>query len=129
MPIEVDWGDQDETLITFKIRGDWTAEELYTAQTKMLEMSTSKAYTIDTIVDMRGANLKMNGLLPIVRQALRRRPDNSGATAVITQTNFWERIFKSVPQTLLKDFNVVFVEEVDEAYAVIDNARSTRQTT
>lgn len=129
MPIEVDWGNQDETLLTMKIKGDWTAEELYQAQTDMLAMSQSKTHTVDAIVDMRTANLKMNGLLPVARQALRRRPRNIGTTAVITHTNFWQRIFQSLPATLLNDFHVIFVNEVDEAYTVIDDARNARQVT
>lgn len=120
MPIEVDWGNLEETLATIKFRGDWNAQQLLDAQKQFCEMVRRKSHSVDVIVDMRSASLKMNGVLTLARRLIPQSPPNVGQIAIITKTVFWEQMYRALPDALTDTLRVQFVSDVDAAYAAID---------
>jgi hypothetical protein len=128
MPVEIDWGDQEETLLVIKIRGEWNASQLFTAQQKGCSLAETKPHLVDVIADMRAASVKMTGLVPLSRRAIQIRPTNLGYVAIITTTNYWAQIYRAVPDTLKQALNIGFVNDVDAAYAAITAHRKQRRS-
>jgi hypothetical protein len=127
MAIEVDWGNLEETLATMKFRGDWNAQHLLDAQTQFCEMAELKTHTVDVIVDMRAASLKMNGVLALARRVIPACPQNVGRIAIITTTAYWEQMYRTLPDDLTDTLRVQFVSDVDAAYAAIDSEPHSRK--
>lgn len=122
MPIEVDWGNQEETLIVMKINGKWTSEEFNRAMSQLSELSKSKSYQPTLMADLRYAMYTPVGFLSTLRAAMRSREEMIDCAIVVTTSGLWQKMIDIIEQasTLRVTIPLHFVETIDEAYALLE---------
>ena len=73
MAIDVNWLNDEQTLILWNVHGNWTLEEFYDAVTTTVDLSKDKTGTVDAIVDATNAGARPSGnLMGPFRHALTR---------------------------------------------------------
>jgi hypothetical protein len=129
MPITVDWGDFEETILIWKIEGSWNIEDYLTARDDALQMVQQRAAVIvDVIADLRRSALLPQNIAWVIRDSLEVAQFNRGVVAVITPTSYWTQLVKTLQKTYFRTvkFSIYFVNTVDEAYALADAAQTQR---
>ena len=64
MPVSVDWGDPERTIIHFRFTAEWTQEELNTARGLARTMLNELDHDVGLILEFPSAVLLPPGILP-----------------------------------------------------------------
>jgi hypothetical protein len=129
MPITVDWGDFEETILIWKIEGNWNIDDYLAARDYALIMVQHRAGVIvDVIADMRRSALMPQNIAWVIRDSLEIAQFNRGVVAVITPTSYWTQLVKTLQKTYFRTvkFPIYFVNTVDEAYELVDEVQMQR---
>ena len=82
MSVFVKWDNDQHTIIQLILEGRWTLEEAYNGLDELYAAIEAEAHTVHVLVDViNGSNLPAN-LLSMRGTIARKRPPNSGITAV-----------------------------------------------
>lgn len=122
MPIQLNWGDVDETFLILNFDGKWSGEDLYSSILDFFERISTKPHPIELMVDMRKSLAPPQHLVTILRSIIKRpHKGEVKRVVVIVNSNFWERIFSVIVQAAPHiGKKVAFVKTVDEAYLMLD---------
>ena len=123
MPIEIDWGDLDNTIIVMIIKGRWTGEQFYTVVDDLHAMSNEQDAPVRLIADMRYTQSTPKNFLPMLKAVVKRPNFNIKHAIVVKRSNYWERLIQMLVQSksITIDIPVTFVDSVDRAYALLDS--------
>lgn len=116
MSIYVDWGNQEETLIVWKMGQQWDAEDFIQARQQTRVMIASKPHEVAIIADIRHTLRHPRNILPLLRGSGHTPLPNMGLIIVVSRTSFWSRLLQQMGVHHLK---VHFVEDLDAAYAQV----------
>ena len=127
MTITLDWGDFDETFLVWNFNGKWTADAFYQTIEHLKQLSLSKPYPVNVMVDMRQSLAAPNNLLTLLRVAVKSNVRNIGRVIVISKSGFWLQMYQMLVKTaqLAETTPVTFVGSVDEAYYNIGGFAAT----
>jgi hypothetical protein len=127
MSITLDWGDFDETFLVWNFAGKWSAEEFYQTIEQLKQLSMTKPYAVNIMVDMRLSLAAPNNLLTLLRVAVKSKVQNIGRIIVISKSNFWLQMYQMLVKTaqLPETTPVTFVGTVDDAYYKIGGLAAT----
>lgn len=130
MPITVDWGDFEETILVWKIEGNWTLEDYLVSRDQGTALAEQRAPVIvDVIADMRRSALMPHNIVAVIRDALEVARFAEGIITVITPTNYWTQLVHSMQKTYFRTvkFPIVFVRDVDAAYELVETVQAQRR--
>lgn len=130
MPIIVDWGNLEETIIVWKFRNRWDETDFYDAVERSATLTQSTDACVDYIIDLRQSISSPPNLLAMSRAAIQNHNfENQGRTAVITKSSFWQQLFDTLLSSVRHFMgHVMFVDSVDAAYDVIAQAQQTHES-
>ena len=84
MPVRVEWFDGEQTVIHWKMSGDWTWEEYTSARRRLAVMQNNLGYLVDHIYDVRKSNgLPPNALSQFLSASKSMHPNTSGMVVVV----------------------------------------------
>lgn len=121
MPVKVRWEDDTHRCIRYDISGIWTWDELYAAVDEVNAMLDTLDYPVLFITNMGEAVSSPPGLAVQIRNFMKLRHRNAGATVLVIRNPFWITLYDVISRvnpTLREQYRVV--RTVDEAYAVIE---------
>lgn len=124
MPVDVDWLNEEQTIIRFQYSERWTWQEFDEALAVSEQMHATVAHQVVGIADLTVANVLPSGpLFAKSRETLSKAPANAHPTLIVAGAN-------SIVQALGNTFNImygkrlghqaVFVRTVEEAIAKAD---------
>lgn len=120
MPITVDWGDMDETIIVWKFHFAWTVDDFRHAMQRTVQLKQQVGHDIYVICDLRPVLSYPPNLVTLALEMTKRYPEAAAITVVITPNEFWPRVFQLFQRVAPRQFqNARFVRQVDEAYEYI----------
>lgn len=116
MPITTRWYDDDHRVITQKLEGNWTWDELNGELEKMAALAASVSYDLVLFTDMSASKIIPNGnLLVQGRSRVAYVPDNVTQIVIIIQSRLVEvfagLVFDMIPKWRNR---VQFVKTVEE---------------
>ena len=121
MPVQIDWENQDHTIVRMELIGHWTWDEAYDGSSIGYTMLESVDHVVNVIIDLR----KSTGLpllaLTHARNMIARRHPRTGLTVFIgTNSLFltlW-RIFSSAYKQVAHTQEFAFARDAEEAYRI-----------
>jgi hypothetical protein len=129
MPISTSWYDDDHRVVTQKLEGNWTWEELNRELEVMATLAATVSYNLVLFTDMRKSSIIPKGnLLAQGRARVATVPDNVTQIVIVIQSRLIEvfagLVFDMIPKWRNR---VQFVKTVEEgrkrvAEAVAANA-------
>jgi hypothetical protein len=116
MPITTRWYDDDHRVITQKLEGNWTWDELNGELEKMAALAASVSYDLVLFTDMSASTIIPKGnLLTQGRSRATRVPDNVAQIVIVIQSRLVEvfagLVFEMIPKWRNR---VQFVKTVEE---------------
>lgn len=122
MPIRIDWGDYDKTLLIMSFNGRWTADEYYRAINDLYIYASERDHALELMVDVRHSVQPPQNLVTLIRSTLNQeRAIAMDQVVVIVQSGFWQQIFSVARKVHGRELDtaVHFVESVDQAYSML----------
>lgn len=128
MPIVVDWGNVEETIIVWKFRKRWSEADFYAAVERSAALTKSVDMPVNYIIDLQHSISSPPNLLAISRAAMQNHNfSNQGVTTVITKSAFWQQLFEALANSVTYHIgHITFVSDVDAAYDRIEKAQERR---
>lgn len=122
MPIEVSWGNDEETLIVWKLLGRWEIEDFLEAVDLTRMMLDHVAGQVNVIVDRRRSMDVPAGLMVHARNAMKIIPQKVNLTIVIGASPLWLKLYGLMMQTYRGKGSsaLYFVDTVDQAYSLVE---------
>jgi len=120
MPITMEWGNDEQTIILAMIDWPWTWDELSAAWNTGVEMMSSVPHDVHTIVLAKTARFPIGNILSNLTAITKNVPVNIGFAIMVTENRFQQtinNIFFSLSPRLGKKGRVV--SSLDKAFALI----------
>lgn len=129
MPITNSWDNAEKTIVRMEISGAWTWDEMNRAFNESTAMLDSVNHIVYQIVDMSQSQHTPGNFIPNARNLMKRRHPRLGI-AVFVGANamvigLW-RMFARVYTIIAREQNFTFVGTLDEARALIVEARQRK---
>ncbi len=122
MPVNVSWDDEARTLLSFRIAGHWTSQELNWSWLECIAMIKSVPHNVNTIVDITEmVNMPMDLVMQTV-QLIRSQPHNAGVSFVTTDSRYLNLLFDNLRRITPRES--VFLRDVPK----VEAARQTLAT-
>ncbi len=127
MPILVEWGNAEQTILSLSFVSPWTWDDFYEMQSQVTALTAGVDYVVDTLVDVsKGRSLPPNALTHLSKGAAK-VPPNSGIIAAVGVDAFirsmMDMVITRAPH-LKGKFQMV--SSTDEAYKRIAEAQAAR---
>jgi hypothetical protein len=99
MPIQIEWGSSDHTLLIWRVMSDFTLEEYHDAakQTSLCIKSAISPVTI--VIDMRKCHHTSHNLIPTLRKQIALLQTFRGELIVLSKTQFWQSLYQVAAQS------------------------------
>jgi len=129
--IQIDWGDQDETIMVMKLPQHWDATDYYMACDRLRQMAQTHPGPLVLVVDTRASLAWPEGNLTLFRHALRNRNGQMSGVVIIVRSEYIPRTVQMLPDYATSGAQhwMRFTKTVDEAYARVDQMLSTAAST
>ncbi|MBI1259133.1 MAG: hypothetical protein GC204_16815 [Chloroflexi bacterium] len=118
MPTQIDWENQEHTIIRMEFIGRWTWQEAYEGSKTGFAMVDSVDHVVNVIIDMRQSTALPLLSLTHARNMIARRHTRTGLTVFIGANtlflSLW-KIFEGAYGQLAGRQNFAFARDVDEA--------------
>lgn len=124
MPIELFWGNSEQTVLYAQFGETWTLEEFHTLIDEMYEMISAARHTVHIINDFSRSRSSPNRLLSLGPHIERRKAINTGIHIIIGATAFLKSMIHAAQRMYLTDSRIYLVNSVDEAYQIIQEYRA-----
>lgn len=124
MPIRLEWGNPEHSILLEIVEGEWTLVEVYQMLDDIYDMIIGLPHRVDIIADMSHAKFSTTNLLSALGHVQRRQPPNAGMLVVVRANSYLRSIAdiarKVAPKALIE---IRFVDSLEEAYAEIQHRR------
>jgi hypothetical protein len=119
MPITVEWGNAEQSIVVIRYEGRWDGKDVHTALDQVFDMLSTVDHTVDFIVDMSQSKSTPTNLLAAAGRVERRAP-NTGRTVIVAVNTYLKAIADIAryvaPKTVGRTY---FVKTLEEAYEVL----------
>jgi hypothetical protein len=119
MPITVEWGNAEQTIIVIRYEGRWDVKDVHAGLDKVFDMLGTVDHTVDSIVDMSQSKSSPTNLLAAAGRVERKAP-NTGRTVIVNVNTYLKAIADIAryvaPKTVGRTY---FVKSLEEAYQVL----------
>jgi hypothetical protein len=119
MPINVTWGNAEQTYTIFKFTGKWTWEEYHQAVSAGYEMVKDKPYTVNILIDIMDSNLFPSNMLSKFGSSMQRPPKDFDLAIVATRSGFAQSIARILDTLYGKHTRFKVVKTLEEAHALL----------
>ena len=116
MSIRVSWVDDSRAALLRDFDGVWNWEDFYTSQEEAIAMLNSVEHVVNQIFDFSKTHSLPPNALSHLGNSARNMPDNRGASIVVTDSRFYQamyRVLEVVIPVITK--KVVLVKTREEA--------------
>ncbi|MCA0454193.1 MAG: hypothetical protein LCI00_09495 [Chloroflexi bacterium] len=126
MPIYIDWGNDEHTLLIEKFVEPWTPDELMEMIETGVSMVSSVDHTVDIIIDFQDAKFYVPvKFMPAVKRLKQLGTMNRGMVVIVKAPSFIKSLIRFAREfTPATYVNVEFVERMSSAIELL-NARSS----
>ena len=90
MPIQMEWENNEKTLIRWNFVGRWTGRELRETIQKSNEWINAQGHTVNHIIDLTQSDGVPPSIINEARNAMRQMPKNVGRVVIIGQGGMLE---------------------------------------
>jgi hypothetical protein len=129
MPISVEWGNVEQTIISLTFVTPWTWDEFYEMHNQVATLTVGVDYVVDTLVDVsKGRSLPPNALTHLSKGASK-IPPNQGIIAAVGVDAFIRSMMDMViarSPHLKGKFQMV--SNLDEGYKRIAEVQASRSS-
>jgi hypothetical protein len=128
MGIQVEWDNDDKTVVRWDVSGVWTWTEFYTAQDESNRLIRSVDHTVDIIGNLLGSAGLPANTLTAYRQGLKRSAANRGVIVFVVSSTFLKAMvatFRRINKPLAN--KVLAASTVEEARALLVERQAARQ--
>lgn len=119
MPITVEWGNAEQSIIVIRYEGRWDVKDMHAGLDKVFDMLSTVHHTVDSIVDMTQSKSSPTNLLAAAGRVERKAP-NTGRTVIVAVNTYLKAIADIAryvaPKTVGRTY---FVKTLEEAYQVL----------
>ncbi|MBZ0287902.1 MAG: hypothetical protein K8I30_09835 [Anaerolineae bacterium] len=127
MPIELFWGDEQQTILHCQFPEMWTLEDYVASIDQMHEMIRSQApRTVHILSDFSRSRSSPPRLLSTGTHIEKRRAVNMGINIIVGANGFIKSMLQAAQRMYLIDTRIHMVNSVEEAYVLI--AQQPRKT-
>jgi hypothetical protein len=99
MPIHIEWGTSDHTLLIWRVASDFTLEDYHAAAKKTALWLQSAVSPITIVVDVRKCHHTSHNLIPTMREQIRHLQSFRGELIVLSKTQFWQSMYQVAAQS------------------------------
>ncbi len=127
MPIRVEWGNPDKTIILEIIEGQWTLADIYGMLEEVDQMVAEVPHRVDIIADMTSAQFSSANLLSAINRTQRSPTSNAGMIVVVKANRYIKALADVAARVVPKSTEQMrFVETMDEAHALLAKLNPTK---
>lgn len=123
MPVNIEWDNDDQTIVRMEMVGHWTWDEAYAGAERGYAMLQSVEYEVGVIIDFsRSAGLPPNAL-PNARRMIQRRHPRTGLTVFVGANTLFMalwNVFAKVYTLFAQKQNSIFAATVAEARRILE---------
>jgi hypothetical protein len=94
MPIHVEWGTSDHTLLLWRVVSELTLEHYQDAARKTSLCLKSAVNPITIVIDVRKCHHTSHNLIPIMRDQIHYLQNFQGELIVLSKTQFWQSMYQ-----------------------------------
>src|SRR5690348_16431814 len=111
MPIRVEWGNPEKTILLEIIEGQWTLADIYAMLEETDQMVGEVQHRVDIIADMTSAQFSSANLLSAISRTQRSASSNAGMIVVIKANRYIKSVADVAARVVPKSTeNMRFVE-------------------
>jgi hypothetical protein len=128
MAINVDWDNEEKTIVRFLYSGQWNMSELSAAVQESNKLMDRVNHSVGCIIDIRDSNLIPSGVLSMGRSVVVRKHPNQGNSIVVGANTFIVAmfdVFRKVYHTKFVEAEYKFVRTLDEARSLLKSEQLT----
>lgn len=127
MPVNVEWANDEQTIVLYTIEGKWTWNDFYPEYDKAITMEKAQPHRVDVVLDMRENKSVPPNALTHIKGITDRQPDNIGLSVLVTSNMFIYKLFEiavkfypkvgtyfRVTDTMDKAFDIIAEAQVQE---------------
>lgn len=119
MPIEISWGDPQQTILYCQFGEMWTLDEQRTVIDEMYRLISAMPHTVHIINDFTLSRFTPPRMLSIGPYIESHRAVNTGINIVVGATVFIKSILQAAQRMYLINIEMHMVNTVEEAYAML----------
>ncbi|RMF80923.1 MAG: hypothetical protein D6737_06505 [Chloroflexi bacterium] len=113
MPIEVNWLDNQQTIICLTFHGRWNVTDLRSAYQYAHQMIETRHHQVDFVLDLRDSETMISAALSFFNQlGIATAPLNRGATVVVGDT-----ITNRICYSLMLRLHPIAIQNLDWQFA------------
>jgi hypothetical protein len=125
MPIDVEWDNAEKTIVRQTYGREVTYNDYYDGVKKRFELISSVEHPVDLIIDLRGANPNLKGLVSAGRYASRHVPPNQRFVLLVGANLFIRSLVNTFIKILPKvSDKIYFVATLEEARKFLQEKNS-----
>jgi hypothetical protein len=125
MPIDVQWDDDNQTVIRYVFKTPWTWTEYHAAIEQAWTMAKSVDHPTDTITDMSGSRLLPDNLFANIKRSMVEIPDSTQTVVLVGGGAFMDvmlGVFRRLYPRQVAKFHMV--RTLEEARTLIRERRA-----
>ena len=120
MPISVDWGNIDKTMLICRFDRYWRANDFFKSINQCYILTQRQIHPVDLVLDFQGSLLPPFTLLSIAQVSFRRAPHNTGSIIMICHKVFWSRLDNIfVPMYRSEAHHIQFARDANAMYELL----------
>ena len=122
VPIRVEWGNPEKTILKEIIEGEWTLADIYGMLDAADKLISQVPHRVDIIADMSSARFSKSNLLSTLGRIERRRPTNTGMIVAVKANTYLKamaELARKVAPTAL--VNVQFADTLEQAQEILQS--------
>jgi hypothetical protein len=120
MPIEVFWGNPEQTIVCSRFGETWTLEDSHHMIDEMHRLTSSVSQTVHNILDFTDSRVSPTRLLTSGSHIEKRTVPNSGISVIVKANGFVKAMAQLITKMFMKDTKIHFVDSLDDAYDIIE---------
>lgn len=119
MPIQVRWGNAENTVVVCEFEPKWTLEEYYTMIDDAYTLMISVTHTVHTIADFTNSRMAPSQILTSGRHVQKHSAPNSGITVVVSGGGFIKALLDIAQKLYLTGKKIFVANTIEEAFAIV----------
>ncbi len=121
MPIHLEWGNPEKTILFENLDGEWTLSDVYAMLDDCEKMVSSVMHRVDIIADLSNSHFSSGNLLTALSRAQRTQPPNVGLIIAV-KANRYLKAMADVAATMWprSTEKLRYVNSIEAAYALLE---------
>jgi hypothetical protein len=119
MPIQVEWGNTQKTIIHSTFSESWTLDEYHGMIDAMHKLVITVDHPVHFVSDFSNSKASPAKLLSTGRHVENTMTENSGINVVVNASGFLKAMANVSQKLFLKDVQIYFADSIEEAHQLI----------